>query len=53
MAKAATSWPRPGGLDERFADLAPDVLADVTPERLRAVYLAAMTRRRRPSPSRG
>jgi segregation and condensation protein A len=50
MAAASKSHPRPGGLDERFADLAPDVLADVTPERLRAVYVAAMTRAATPKP---
>jgi segregation and condensation protein A len=50
MARAATSWPRPGALDERFADLAPDVLAGVTAERLRAVYLAVMTRAATPKP---
>jgi segregation and condensation protein A len=35
MDAAALSWPRQAGLDERYADIAPDLLAEVTPVRLR------------------
>jgi segregation and condensation protein A len=35
MDATARSWPRVAGLDGRFVDLAPDLLAGVTPERLR------------------
>ena len=35
MDATARSWPRVAGLDSRFVDLAPDLLAGVTPERLR------------------
>ncbi len=38
--RAARSVPRTAGLEERFRDLAPDLLAGVTPERLAAAYLA-------------
>jgi segregation and condensation protein A len=44
MTHAAKSLPRPGGLEESFSDLTPDVLAGLTPERLRAVFLAAVRR---------
>jgi segregation and condensation protein A len=50
IAAAATSLPHPGGLDDRFVDLAPDVLAGVTPERLRAAYVAALMRALTPKP---
>jgi segregation and condensation protein A len=36
MDAAGRSWPRTAGLEERFAGLAPDPLAGVTPETLRA-----------------
>jgi segregation and condensation protein A len=35
MDASARGWPRIAGLDGRFADLAPDLLAGVTPDRLR------------------
>ncbi|MGH9226080.1 MAG: segregation and condensation protein A [Acidimicrobiales bacterium] len=38
---AALSWPRTAGLEERFLDLVPDVLAGVTGEDLRQAYLRA------------
>jgi segregation and condensation protein A len=38
---AARSVPRQAGMEERFADLAPDLLAGVTPERLRDAFLRA------------
>jgi segregation and condensation protein A len=37
MDAASLSWPRVAGLDERYAGLAPDLLATVTPEGLRDV----------------
>ena len=40
---AGRSWPRRAGLEERFAALQPDLLAGVTPERLRAAFLRAVT----------
>jgi segregation and condensation protein A len=39
MDGAARSFPRTAGLEERFAELAPDVLAGVTAEQLRQAYL--------------
>ncbi len=39
---AERSVPRRAGLEERFADLAPDLLAGVTPERLRDAFLRAV-----------
>jgi segregation and condensation protein A len=41
MDGAARSFPRTAGLEERFVDLAPDVLAGVTAEQLRQAYLGA------------
>jgi segregation and condensation protein A len=42
---AARSWPRVAVLEERFVDLAPDLLAGVTPADLKAAYLRAVTPR--------
>lgn len=39
--KAAQSFARTCGPDERYAELAPDALAGVTPEKLRAAFLKA------------
>jgi segregation and condensation protein A len=50
MTHAAKSVPRPGGLEEAFTDLTPDVLSGLTPERLRAVFLAAVRRFLTPKP---
>lgn len=41
---AARSVPRTAGLEERFRDLAPDLLAGITPERLRAAFLRGVIR---------
>jgi segregation and condensation protein A len=41
--EAARSWPRVAGLEERFLDVAPDLLAGVTAADLKAAYLRAMT----------
>jgi segregation and condensation protein A len=41
MDAAGRSWPRTAGLEERYLTLAPDLLAGVTPERLREAYVAA------------
>jgi segregation and condensation protein A len=41
MDGAARSFPRTAGLEERFVELAPDVLAGVTAEQLRQAYLKA------------
>src|SRR5579864_2426706 len=35
MDTAGLAWPRVAGVDERFAGIAPDLLAGITPERLR------------------
>ena len=45
---AAHSHPRTAGLEERFVDLAPDLLAGVTAERLRHAFLAAVAPRPQP-----
>jgi|SRR5690606_27354261 len=42
-AEAGRSYPRTAGPDERFLDLQPDLLADVTPEDLRLAFLKAAT----------
>jgi len=41
MDGAGRSFPRIAGLEDRFAELAPDVLAGVTAEQLRQAYLKA------------
>ncbi|HEX4868317.1 MAG TPA: ScpA family protein [Acidimicrobiales bacterium] len=41
--EAGRSYPRVAGPDERFCDLAPDLLAGVTGEDLRAAFLRAVT----------
>jgi segregation and condensation protein A len=46
---ASHSVPRLVGPDERFVDLTPDALEGVTPERLRAAFLRAVTPRPKPS----
>ncbi len=50
MVGAAKSVPRPGGLEERFSDLTPDLLSGVTPERLRAAFMSAVKRFLTPKP---
>ncbi|HKY15162.1 MAG TPA: ScpA family protein [Microthrixaceae bacterium] len=45
---AARSFARSVGPDERFIDLTPDALEGVTPDRLRAAFLRAMTPRLQP-----
>jgi segregation and condensation protein A len=50
MTHAAKSIPRPGGLEESQTELTPDVLAGLTPERLRAVFLTAVRRFLTPKP---
>lgn len=47
MDQAAGSYPRTAGLDERFADLTPDVLAGITPDRLHQVMEEMLTPRPR------
>jgi segregation and condensation protein A len=42
-ADAARSYPRTAGLEERFIGLAPDLLAGITPEHLRAAFATAST----------
>ena len=39
---AGRSWPRTAGIEERFHSLTPDLLAGVTPERLRRAFLRAV-----------
>lgn len=46
---AALSWPRRTGPDERFADLVPDLLAGVSPQRLKRAFLRATTPKPKPS----
>lgn len=43
IAMAARSTPRRAGIDERFVDLTPDLLAGVTPEHLKRAFLRAVT----------
>jgi segregation and condensation protein A len=42
-ARAARSYPRRAGLEEQFTQLVPDLLAGVTPERLREAALRGLT----------
>lgn len=49
MDRAARSWPRTAGLEERFVGLAPDLLEGVTPDRLHE----AMVSLSRPRPTPG
>jgi segregation and condensation protein A len=42
MDAAALSWPRLAGPDERYADIAPDLLAGITPIRLRDAMQALL-----------
>jgi segregation and condensation protein A len=44
MSHAAKSLPRPGGLEERFAELTPDLLSGVSPEKLRSSFITAVRR---------
>jgi segregation and condensation protein A len=48
MDAAARSFPRTAGLEERFVELSPDLLAGVTPHRLRDACVAAFAPRPRP-----
>lgn len=41
--EAGRSWARVAGLDERFLDVAPDLLAGVTPAMLKDAFLRAVT----------
>jgi segregation and condensation protein A len=50
MTHAAKSVARPGGLEDSQTELTPDVLAGLTPERLRAVFLNAVRRFLTPKP---
>lgn len=42
-ARAARSYPRAAGIEDRFVDAAPDLLAGVTPEKIRDALLRALT----------
>jgi segregation and condensation protein A len=42
-AMAGRSFPRTAGMEEQFLELTPDLLTGVTPERLRAAFLRAVT----------
>jgi segregation and condensation protein A len=42
MDATARSWPRVAGLDDRFADLTPDLLSGVTPGKLRDTLTALL-----------
>jgi segregation and condensation protein A len=48
MDAAGRSWPRTAGLEERFASLAPDPLAGVSPEKLRDALRAVLSPRPAP-----
>lgn len=48
MDAAGRCFPRTAGLEERFLELAPDLLAGVTPERIRKACLSALTPRPMP-----
>jgi segregation and condensation protein A len=43
MDAACRSWPRLGGVEEPFLNAAPDLMAGVTPERLRQAFIRACT----------
>jgi segregation and condensation protein A len=45
MDAAGRCFPRTAGLEERFLEIAPDLMAGVTPERLRKSCLSALTPR--------
>lgn len=45
MDAASRSFPRTAGLEERFLELTPDLLAGITPDRLRKACLSALTPR--------
>src|ERR1700722_4606393 len=45
IEQAARSVPRTAGLDEEFRELAPDLLAGITPDRLAAAFLLGSTPR--------
>jgi segregation and condensation protein A len=45
IEQAARSVPRQAGLDEEFRDMAPDLLAGITPEKLAAAFLLGSTPR--------
>jgi len=45
IEQAARSLPRSAGLDEGFREMAPDLLAGITPERLAAAFLIGSTPR--------
>jgi segregation and condensation protein A len=45
---ASRSYPRTAGLEDRFLELAPDLLAGIDVDDLRAAYLRAMTPRPKP-----
>jgi segregation and condensation protein A len=47
-AVAQRSYPRTAGLEDRFLDLAPDLLAGVTPDDLRAAFVRAAQPRPQP-----
>lgn len=47
-SEAGRSWPRTAGLEERFLSVAPDLLAGVTPEKLRDAFLAAVAPKPQP-----
>src|SRR5207248_1977683 len=44
-ARAERSYPRRAGLEERFLEIAPDLMAGVTGEKLRDAFLRAVTPR--------
>jgi segregation and condensation protein A len=41
-SEAARSYPRTAGLEDRFLEIAPDLLAGVTPDQLRSAFLRAV-----------
>ena len=47
-SEAGRSWPRVAGMEERFLSVAPDLLAGVTPDKLRDACLSALTPRPQP-----
>ena len=48
--RACQSFPRTNVAEERFANLTPDLLANVTPEQLRTAFIRAFTRESIPKP---
>ena len=47
-AESGRSWPRTAGMEEHFLSVAPDLLAGVTPDKLRDAFLSAVAPKPQP-----